>query len=154
MTNLVLPNLSFVVCGVAFKVHREVGRYEREKVYRETLGEALLAKGLVVRQEFPVAVNISPRITKKRYLDLLVEEVLAIEVKASEEIFSVRYLDQLRSYLQEAKIPLGLLINFSRFRLSPIRVLNPEFSGVDLSTADQAYHSLRFDKIRGTFRQH
>lgn len=135
MTKLILPNLSYKVCGIAYKVHRELGWNKKESVYQRALNNELTVANLAFKSQFPVR-----SVTKEiYYLDLVVEDLLGLELKASRQFFSSQYLDQVENYLRETNLPLALILNFRNIRLKPIRVINPSLMDADYSLADAKF---------------
>lgn len=139
MGDIVLPNLSYRVVGLLFEVHRSLGSREREKTYQKAVERALEVNGLTFEGQRSVVVEFGREKCAQYYLDLVVENLVALELKACRELFNDRYLGQIQSYLSATDLPLGILVNFHGPRLKPIRVLNPNFREVNLSEADARY---------------
>jgi len=73
----------------------------------------LTEQGLVVEQQKPLPLRYRSLVIDGAYrLDLLVEGVVVVEVKAVEKL-SALHDAQLLSYLRLAKCPIGLLLNFN-----------------------------------------
>lgn len=137
--SLVLPNLSYKINGVLFKAHRKFGRFEKEKVYQKYLIKEFNGLGINCQCEVRVETKINEK-SVTSYLDLVVEELVALELKSSSQLFSSSYLDQIMSYLSAAKLPLGFLVNFHSLRLRPIRILNPDYKNIDFTKVDVTYN--------------
>jgi len=78
------------------------------------------------KRQVPVYVNYKGVIVKEPFrLDILVNDKVIIEVKATEEICSI-HKAQLLTYLRLTKLKLGLLINFGKEYVKDgiIRVVN------------------------------
>jgi GxxExxY protein len=89
-----------------------------ETVYECALCHELALKG--VRYKRQVAVPVLYRgvvIREPLFLDILVEDTLVVEVKATERDFPF-YQAQLLTYLKLTGVPLGLLVNFGKLRLT------------------------------------
>lgn len=83
-----------------------------ESIYEAALCRELTLKGLHIERQKPVQVEYNGEIIKDPlYVDLLVEDRVLIEVKASEK-FQPIYETQVLTYLRLTGIKLGLLINF------------------------------------------
>lgn len=105
--------ISNVVIGAAIEVHRELGGPGLlENVYEEALcHELVLQKLNVARQKmFPIYYKGIP-FKKHLVLDLLIDNKVVVEVKATEKHNPV-FEAQLLTYLRIANIKLGLIINF------------------------------------------
>jgi GxxExxY protein len=101
------------IVDAAYKVHTTLGPGLLESVYEAALAWELEKRGLnVTRQQgIPVIyekVNIHPGF----FADLIVEQQIIVEIKATEFIAPVQKR-QLLTYLKLADKRLGLLINFN-----------------------------------------
>jgi GxxExxY protein len=105
--------LSHRVIGAAISVHRELGPGMLESVYEPCMHVELLAAGLRVARQVPVPVTYRGQTLDCGFrADLIVEDTLLVEVKSVEQVRPV-HLAQVRSYLQQTGLKLGLLINFN-----------------------------------------
>ncbi|MCL5003989.1 MAG: GxxExxY protein [Patescibacteria group bacterium] len=112
-----------------------MGWNKKESVYQRALNNELTVANLAFKSQFPVR-----SVTKEiYYLDLVVEDLLGLELKASRQFFSSQYLDQVENYLRETNLPLALILNFRNIRLKPIRVINPSLMDADYSLADAKF---------------
>jgi GxxExxY protein len=118
-----------------------LGRFERERAYQKAVAGEMKREGLAFKEQVPVKVFFSEDKVAQYFLDFVVENLVVIELKASNELFDARYLDQLQAYLCSSNLPLGLLVNFRSLRLKPIRILNPHLSSLDFSAADAGFKS-------------
>lgn len=109
--------LSSLIIGCAIEVHRELGPGLLESIYEECLVHVLREQGLqvVAQQRVPLAFRGKVLSTPLR-LDILVEGLIIVEVKAVETIHDI-FLTTLLSYLRLSDKRLGLLINFHEIRL-------------------------------------
>ena len=114
---LLYPKLSYKIVGLAFDVHNELGQFAREKQYADLLEEKFRIENLAYKREMGVwdSGNI---------IDFLVgdEEKILLELKTV-RVLGRAHFRQMQNYLQQTRIKLGLLINFSDKYLSPKRVL-------------------------------
>ncbi|OGG50478.1 hypothetical protein A2763_01750 [Candidatus Kaiserbacteria bacterium RIFCSPHIGHO2_01_FULL_54_36] len=109
------PELSFAIVGACFDVHNELGRFAREKQYADALEERFRADGLRYVREFRLGDS-------RNVVDFLVEEKIILELKTV-RFLTTSYFRQIQNYLQQARVDLGLLINFSDIALQPRRIL-------------------------------
>jgi GxxExxY protein len=101
------------VIGCAIAVHEVLGPGLLESVYRECLFIELGAHGLSRESEVAVPIRYrGQRVRDDLRIDLLVEAVVVVEVKALEMLHPV-HRAQLLTYLKLANKPAGLLINFN-----------------------------------------
>ena len=112
MTKKEVTNLSYKIIGCAINVHKELGPGLLESVYEKALKHELELQGFKVIQQLKVTVDykgISMDVDLR--LDLLVNDMIIIELKAIEHILPVHEA-QLLTYMKLLKKPQGLLINF------------------------------------------
>jgi GxxExxY protein len=110
-----------------FTVYNTLGFGMLESVYRHALAVELSQHGLDVRQEVPIDVVYRGVEVGHFRLDVLVQDKVAVEVKAT-ELLSPAASRQLLNYLRASHLDVGLLLHFgpeAKFRrlVSP-RVLS------------------------------
>lgn len=111
-----IERIATQVLDAAFRVHRSLGPGLLESVYETCLCHEFSKKKSFQRQvQFPVEYDGIQLDTGLR-LDLLVEDVVIVELKAVEEMHSL-YEAQLLTYLKLTGKRLGFLINFNVPRL-------------------------------------
>ena len=110
---LELEGLTERVIGAAIEVHRELGPGFLEAVYEEALCVELEMAGLRYERQAPAALQYKGRrLRTKHQMDVMVEGVLIVEIKAVEKVVLVHEC-QLYSYLRAAEKTVGLLLNFN-----------------------------------------
>ncbi len=115
---LIQPQLSYLLTGICFQVHNQLGRFAREKQYGDLL-EALLKESKVsYKREYRIG-------TTGNILDFLIDDVIILEVKSKRLILKEDFY-QIQRYLQILNKPLGLLVNFRNRYLKPIRIVKIE----------------------------
>ena len=108
-----LNRLSNVIIGAALRVHGELGPGMLESAYEECTLFELTDEGLRVERQKPLPlIYRGHRLDCGYRVDLIVEDVIVIEVKAIERLEKV-HSAQVLSYLRQLKLKLGLLINFN-----------------------------------------
>jgi GxxExxY protein len=122
MTRIILPELSYEVAGLCFKVHNELGRFCSERQYADKLEQHLKSAGVVYLREYELS-NIDKVETKGNRVDFLINNSIILDVKAKKFITKEDYY-QIMRYLQAANLELGLIINFRSTYLKPKRVIN------------------------------
>ncbi len=105
--------LSRIIIGAAIEVHREFGGPGLlEDISEEALCHELSLRNIGVRRQVEVPVIYKQRrLRKKLLLDLLVEDKVIVENKATEKYHSI-YKVQLLTYLRLTGKKLGLVINY------------------------------------------
>ena len=109
--------------GCAMKVHRYFGLGFPEIVYKRALIIELEKIGLKLKQEIEKDIIYEEKLIYKRRLDLIVEDVILVELKAIKEVDAVDY-NQILNYLRVFKLEVGLLINFGGESLQFKRLIN------------------------------
>jgi len=107
-----LDRLAHDVIGAAIEVHRQLGPGFLEAVYEEALCIELLQRGIPFLRQPNIAVNYKGIAVGEGRIDLLINGILIVELKAVEALASIHAV-QLRSYLKATGLRLGLLINFN-----------------------------------------
>lgn len=110
--------LSYIIIGAAIEVHRSLGGPGLlEDMYEEALYYELQSRSLQVQRQVGFKVTYKGRVLKKRLvIDLIVEDLVIVEVKAVNawhEVFEA----QLLTYLRQTDKRLGLVINFGEVRV-------------------------------------
>lgn len=110
--------LSGTVIGCAIEVHRELGPGLLESVYEYCSAKELPAAGINFLRQHPVPLRYKgERLEMDLRLDLWVEQMIIVEIKAVEQLHE-RHRAQLLGYLKLTDTRLGLLINFNEALLS------------------------------------
>ena len=104
--------ISYEVIGAAIEVHKTLGGPGLlEGVYESCLCQELVLRGLGVQRQVLVPVTYKETVVRDPvFIDILVENKLVVEVKATERECSIHKV-QLLTYLRLTGMKLGLLIN-------------------------------------------
>jgi GxxExxY protein len=105
--------LTHAVIGAFYDVHRELGFGFREYLYALALERDLVAKGHRVDREVGVMVHYRGEPLAWQTLDMIVDEKLVVETKATERVHPSASM-QLFSYLCSTNLEVGLLLHFGR----------------------------------------
>ena len=117
MSDADIDALTALVIGCAIRVHDALGPGLLESIYRDCLVIELIAQGLTVEVERCVQVVYrDQRVRDDLRLDLLVNGILVVEVKAVERLHPV-HKAQVITYLKLSGFPAGLLLNFNAVSL-------------------------------------
>jgi GxxExxY protein len=107
-----LNSISGNIVDAAIAVHSELGPGLLESAYQACLAYELHQRGLRVESQLPLPVVYHGVTLEVGYrIDLLVEGLVIVELKACEGIAPVHRI-QLLSYLKLSNKPIGLLLNF------------------------------------------
>ncbi|MCX5675635.1 MAG: GxxExxY protein [Planctomycetota bacterium] len=101
------------IIGAAVEVHRQLGPGLLESSYEACLAYELIQRGLKVARQKELPLRYKEVTLDCGYrLDLLVEDCVVVEVKATEQMTPL-YEAQLLAYLRLSGCKVGLLINFN-----------------------------------------
>ncbi len=117
-------DLTQKIIGCAMKVHRYFGLGFPAVVYKRALMIELKKIGLNFREEVERDIVYEAKVIHKRRLDLIVENVVLLELKALKEVDNSE-MNQILNYLRVFKIEVGLLLNFGASSLFLNRLFIP-----------------------------
>ncbi len=110
-----------IIIGAAYEVHGELGPGFLEKVYEAALTQELTGRGVSVRPQAEIAVHYKGKPVGVYYADLLVDDAVICEIKATQSLTSAHEA-QLLHYLKATGIKVGLLLNFGSPRVQVKRL--------------------------------
>jgi len=102
-----------VILKCFYKVYNKLGFGFLEKVYENALYYELINSGLSCKKQVPITVYYDGLPVGYYYADIVVEESVIIELKATESLVE-EHDHQLINYLKATKIEVGLLLNFGK----------------------------------------
>jgi GxxExxY protein len=106
-------DVSRAIVDAAYVVHTTLGAGLLESVYEQCLAMELKSRNLLVEPQVSLPISYRGiRIDAGFRLDLLVEKLVVVEIKAVERLLPVHDA-QLLTYLKLSGHQLGLLINFN-----------------------------------------
>jgi len=101
------------VIGMAIDVHRHLGPGLLESVYEGCLCQELLDARVAHNRQYALPmVYKGKQLAASFFMDIVVDDILVLEIKAVEHILPVHEA-QLLTYLRLSGIRTGLLINFN-----------------------------------------
>ncbi|MCZ2126878.1 MAG: GxxExxY protein [Anaerolineales bacterium] len=118
-----LDEITERVIGCAYKVSNALGSGFVEKVYENALIHELRKDGLKFDRQHFVKVHYDGVVVGEFYLDILVEDLIVVELKAVSAITN-EHLAQGLNYLRATELPACLVINFGQPKIQ-IRRLHP-----------------------------
>lgn len=117
-----LNEITEKIIGCAYMVSNVLGVGFLEKVYENALVFELKRLNLKVEQQKPVKVLYKNVIVGDYYADLVVENLVIVELKATKRIEDI-HLAQCLYYLKATGLSLGLIINFGKPKVEIKRVV-------------------------------
>lgn len=112
---LIYPELSYIIVGILFSTHNQLGPYGREKQYCDLIELKLNEIKMPFQRECRIG-------NSGNIIDFIVNNKIIIEAKAKRIITKEDYY-QTQRYLQETNIKLGLLVNFRNKYIKPTRII-------------------------------
>lgn len=119
---IVEKELSYELNGIFFDIHREIGRYGREKQYADLLEKKLKERGIEYKREQRIGDFVD-------IVDFIVENKIVIELKAKTLLLREDF-NQVKRYLNATQLELGILVNFRDSYIKPKRVLSPNVGSI------------------------
>ena len=114
-SKLIYGKLTYIINGICFEAHNELGRYSKEKQYSNYLEKRFKEEGLKYSREFSIGDT-------GNIIDFVIDNKILLEIKAKRLITKADYY-QVQRYLQITDLKLGLLINFRNLYLRPKRII-------------------------------
>jgi GxxExxY protein len=120
------------IIGICYKVLNALGYGHPEKVYHRSIEKEFKKVGLKYRHEAYHKIKYDNEVVGRYFLDFVVGDKIAVEVKVRREIFETDWR-QLLNYLKATNLELGLLIVFSKDGIKIKRVINSAMNQRDQS---------------------
>ena len=112
ITKKYLNELTYKVIGCAIEVHKHLGPGLLESVYEKCFLKELLLRGIAYKNQIWVPLQYKGlELDTELRLDVLVEDILCVELKAQEGFLPIHDA-VLLSYMQMLEKPKGILLNF------------------------------------------
>ncbi len=111
MTSLLHKSITDAILKVYYEVYNELGYGFLEKVYQNAMYFELKSLGYKVEAQKQIKVYFKKQLVGEYYSDLLVEDKVIVELKATELIMNV-HVAQIMNYLKATPIEVGMLLNF------------------------------------------
>lgn len=115
------------IIGCAMTVHSALGNGFQEVIYQRALEIEMTDQGISFSREHEMPVYYKHQQIGTRRVDFLVENKVALELKAIIQLEDV-HLAQAINYLEAYDLEIGLLINFGAKSLQFKRIQNKKFN--------------------------
>jgi GxxExxY protein len=113
MENLLYKELTDTIIRVYYDVYNELGYGFLEKVYQNAMYLELKHRGFEVQAQKQIKVHYKGVEVGEYYADLIVNNLVILELKASEVLVHENEV-QLLNYLRATDKEIGLLLNFGK----------------------------------------
>jgi GxxExxY protein len=112
VTKKYLDELTYAIIGAAIEVHKQLGPGLLESVYEKCFLKELSIRNLSAKSQIWVPLQYKGlEIATELRLDILVEDLICVELKAIEDLLPIHDA-VLLSYMKLLQKPKGILINF------------------------------------------
>jgi GxxExxY protein len=118
-----LDSITDRIIGCIYKVSNTLGSGFLEKIYENALALELRKNGLKAKQQHAIKVRYDGAIVGEFAADLLIEEKVIIELKATKALDDV-HMAQCLNYLKATGLSVCLLVNFGKPRAEIRRIVN------------------------------
>ena len=109
---LIEKELTGKIISAFYDVYNELGYGFLEKVYENALCNELTERGIPCKKQQPIKVFYKEKEVGSYYADIIVEDKIILELKASDLCEEHEY--QLLNYLKATDIEVGLLLGFGK----------------------------------------
>ncbi|WP_374399123.1 GxxExxY protein [Flavobacterium sp.] len=113
MSSILHKELTGSILKLFYEVYNELGYGFLEKVYQNALYNELKNNGFDVESQKQIKVYYKNVEVGEYYADLIVNDKVILELKATESITDAHEF-QLLNYLKSTNIEVGLLLNFGK----------------------------------------
>ena len=113
MSSILHKELTGSILKLFYEVYNELGYGFLEKVYQNALYKELKNNGFEVESQKQIKVYYKNIEVGEYYADLIVNDKVILELKATETITEAHEF-QLLNYLKSTDIEVGLLLNFGK----------------------------------------
>jgi GxxExxY protein len=121
--DLIYPELSYKLIGIAYEVFNELGFGHLEKTYQRAYAKELKTKDISFVEQVKYIVKYKGEEISHSRFDFLVEDKVIIELKKS-GYMSKKNIEQISSYIKASNLKLALVIIFTPEGVRCKRVVN------------------------------
>lgn len=120
---IIYAELSYILNGIFFQIHNELGRFRNEQQYADALEDKLKRDEInFIREQF-LPPSFQGEHSNRNKPDFIIEGKIVVDIKAKRFITKDDYF-QMKRYLVSSQMKLGILVNFRQIALTPKRVAN------------------------------
>jgi len=120
---IIYSKLSYIINGIFFESHNEIGRFANEKQVCDLIERKLKERSLRYEREKVLPLSFLGEMPGRNRIDFLIEDKIVLEIKCKRFLTREDYY-QTKRYLVALNKKLAILVNFRDERLIPKRILN------------------------------
>ena len=121
--HIIHRELSYELIGILYEAHNEVGRFASEKQVCDVIEIFLMDRSIPYRREYVIRPVHEGEAVGRHRVDFLIDNKIIVEIKFKRFLTREDYY-QIKRYLTQLNLKLGVLVNFQEERLHPKRILN------------------------------
>jgi GxxExxY protein len=125
--NLIYPELSYKIIGIAFKVFNKLGYGHQEKYFQRAMALEFDKEGIEYEREKEIELLYDNQNIGRYFLDFIVERKILLELKVTPQMKHI-HIRKTLEYLNEAKLKLAILIYFTKEGVRYRRIINPKLA--------------------------
>ena len=111
MKDLKYKGLTEKIIEIFYSIYNKLGYGFLEKVYENAMMIEFEKDGITATSQSPIRVLYENQIIGEYFADILVDDKVIVEIKASKNL-ALEHEAQLLNYLKATDIEVGLLLNF------------------------------------------
>ena len=121
--DLIYPELSYKLIGIAYSIFNELGFGHLEKTYQRAFAKELKEANIPFVEQIKYSVEYKGEKIGYNYFDFQIEDKVIIELKKS-GYMSKKNIEQISNYLKVSNLRLGLVIIYTPEGVRCKRVVN------------------------------
>ncbi|WP_396186226.1 GxxExxY protein [Flavobacterium sp.] len=124
MEEYIYKDENYIIVGILFDVHKNLGKGFSEIVYKDAIEYELQQQNIPYQREKEFSVNYKDTTLKhKFYADFVVYDKIILEIKTV-DCFNNSHYNQCLNYLKVSKNKLAILVNFNLVSLEYKRIIS------------------------------
>ncbi len=123
MAEILHKELSYIIVGLLFEVHKKLGRFCSHRQYCDAIEILLKQVDLTYKRETDIPVEFGPDKLYGNRLDFYINNLIPLEVKAKKFTSTQDYV-QMKRYLFATNRKLGIIVNFREMSIKPKRIIH------------------------------
>jgi len=120
---LLHKELTEKIIAACFKIYNQIGYGYPEKIYQKSLELEFQTNQIKFERESYSKILYDGKVAGKFYLDFLVEDKVALELKVRRNVYESDWI-QLLNYLKAKNLRVGILAVFTKYKVEIKRVVN------------------------------
>lgn len=121
--DLIYPELSYEIVGIAFDVFNALGWGHKELYYQRAFASELDKLKLNYNKEKSVPLKYNDSIIGRYVIDFIVDDKVIVELKVRPKL-GYAHVKQAMAYLQSLNLKLAILIYFTKEGVKYRRIIN------------------------------